>query len=197
MLRRILPPLAATMAVLILAAPGGEITYQYDSRNQLTNSVYSQGVVATYRYDAASNIRDVKLIKDTDGDGLPDYWELLYFGSLAATDGTKDSDSDGMSDYEEYLAGTDPTSNDSALRSCGWWGGYSGPVGYTVQWSSASNRYYTIQWTTSLFTNFVMLATNLPGNPPQNSYFHKTAVSNAFYRVILQDTDVTDGEVVP
>ena len=45
---------------------------------------------------------------DTDGDGLPDWWELKYFDDLTVTDGTIDSDGDGLNDYYEYLAGTSP-----------------------------------------------------------------------------------------
>jgi hypothetical protein len=182
------------LCFLGLVACAGEITYSYDSLNRLTNSVYSQGVVATYRYDAAHNVRDVKLIKDTDNDGLPDYWELLYFGSLTATDGAGDSDGDGLRDYEEYLAGTDPTDPESSMRFYGCWGG--GPSGYTIVWASATNRLYTIQWTTDLMTNFVMLVTNYPGSAPQTGYFHETPVSNAFYRVLLQE-EAPEEEVQP
>ena len=187
----------AGLCALEGAALGGEIVYKYDSLNRLTNSVYSQGVIATYKYDSAHNVREVKLIKDTDNDGLPDYWEMLYFGSLTATDGTTDSDGDGLSDYAEYLAGTDPTDPNSSMRFSGCWGGYSGPSGFNIAWSSSSNRNYTIEWTCNLMTNFTMLVTNIPGAPPQNQYFHETMESNAFYRVILQNNDATDEEVIP
>ncbi len=176
---------------------GGEVTYEYDSLGRLTNSVYSQGVIATYKYDSAHNVREVKLIKDTDNDGLPDYWEMLYFGSLTATDGTMDSDGDGLSDYSEYLAGTDPTDPNSSMGFTGGWGGYDGPQGFTITWASSSNRNYTIEWTMDLMTNFTALVTNIPGAPPQNQYFHESAESNAFYRVILQDVDATEDEAVP
>ena len=45
---------------------------------------------------------------DSDGDGLPDEWEMSYFGTLDRN-GTGDYDGDGVSDYLEYLYGTDPT----------------------------------------------------------------------------------------
>ena len=193
------------LCLLAVAALGGEIIYQYDSLNRLTNTAYSQGVVATYKYDSAHNIREVKLIKDTDGDGLPDYWEMLYFGSLTATDGTKDSDGDGMSDYDEYLAGTDPTDRNSNMSFTGGWGGgggggSNGPTLFTISWSSATNRDYTIQWSTDLMTNFTVLVTNIPGTPPRNQYQHETMATNAFYRVILQDDVVSEtstNEVAP
>jgi len=194
---RLLIVTIAGLCALEGTALGGEIVYKYDSLNRLTNSVYSQGVLATYKYDSAHNVREVKLIKDTDNDGLPDYWEMLYFGSLTATDGTSDFDGDGLSDYEEYLAGTDPTDPNSSMRFYGCGGGNNGPTEFTIVWSSSTNRNYTIEWTTSLMTNFVMLVTNIPGTPPQNQYVHETMESNAFYRVILQDNDASDEEVIP
>jgi hypothetical protein len=46
-------------------------------------------------------------VADSDHDGLPDDWELAYFGSLTATpDG--DPDADGRSNLEEYWNGTNP-----------------------------------------------------------------------------------------
>lgn len=48
------------------------------------------------------------LTADGDHDGLPDSWELTYFGRLDYTDGTRDSDGDGWSDQEEYTNQTNP-----------------------------------------------------------------------------------------
>ncbi len=45
---------------------------------------------------------------DTDGDGMPDAWEIEHFGTLDR-DGTGDFDGDGISDLDEFLNGTDPT----------------------------------------------------------------------------------------
>jgi len=46
---------------------------------------------------------------DTDDDGLPDWWEALYFGSPTAADSEGDEDEDGWTNLEEYVIGTDPT----------------------------------------------------------------------------------------
>ncbi len=45
---------------------------------------------------------------DSDGDGLADVWELLYFGDLTQ-DGSSDYDGDGLTNAEEEALGTDPT----------------------------------------------------------------------------------------
>ncbi len=49
---------------------------------------------------------------DDDGDGLPDWWEIKYFGSL--TQGPNgDYDGDGVSNLNEYLEGTNPADRNS------------------------------------------------------------------------------------
>jgi alpha-tubulin suppressor-like RCC1 family protein/predicted small metal-binding protein len=45
---------------------------------------------------------------DTDLDGLPDAWEMQYFGNLTHN-GNEDADGDGLTNLQEYQAGTDPT----------------------------------------------------------------------------------------
>ncbi len=52
------------------------------------------------------------LMLDSDGDGLPDSWELTYFGNLSQT-ATGDFDGDGVSNLDEFLQGTAPNNNAS------------------------------------------------------------------------------------
>src|ERR1041384_1261302 len=51
---------------------------------------------------------------DSNGNGLPDSWELAHFGNLNQTT-TGDSDGDGVSNLQEFLDGTNPTNSASAL----------------------------------------------------------------------------------
>jgi hypothetical protein len=52
-------------------------------------------------------------VGDTDGNGLPDWWELKYFGVLTGTDPLADPDHDGVSNLNEYRTGTNPTNASS------------------------------------------------------------------------------------
>ena len=46
---------------------------------------------------------------DTDGDGLPDFWELKYFGNSNIADPNADPDGDWFTNLQEYeLYSSDP-----------------------------------------------------------------------------------------
>ena len=45
---------------------------------------------------------------DSDGDGLADWWEMVYFDSLVESDPNDDPDSDGCVNYWEYRLLTSP-----------------------------------------------------------------------------------------
>lgn len=49
---------------------------------------------------------------DFDQDGMPDKWEVKYFGNTSR-DGTGDYDHDGLNDLQEYRYGTSPTAADT------------------------------------------------------------------------------------
>lgn len=49
---------------------------------------------------------------DTDGDGLPDFWENRFFGNLEQT-ASDDPDTDGLDNAGEFAAGSQPNNVDS------------------------------------------------------------------------------------
>ena len=55
---------------------------------------------------------------DSDGDGLPDSWELQYFSSVNDPQAAPnaDPDGDGFNNLQEYLAGTNPLDPNSYLK---------------------------------------------------------------------------------
>ena len=61
-------------------------------------------------HNALSGLFSVLVNPDTNGNGLPDEWEIRYFGSLHAPNGgpNDDPDGDGATNLQEYLAGTNP-----------------------------------------------------------------------------------------
>lgn len=55
--------------------------------------------------------------EDSNANGISDAWEISSLGTIDPVHpGARDSDGDGQSDLGEFLAGTDPTQAESALR---------------------------------------------------------------------------------
>jgi len=49
---------------------------------------------------------------DTDGTGMPDWWQLYYFGKIGVS-GTSDPDGSGYTVLQDYAGGADPTNPNS------------------------------------------------------------------------------------
>lgn len=127
--------------------------------------------------------------QDSDGDGLPDWWEDLYFAGNADADA--DSDGDGVRNLAEYRAGTDPTDVSSMFEFIRI---EPDPMcGIRVEWSSASYRTYILQRSDQLLGGFVDIVTDLPATPPVNVYCDYTATGSGpyFYRLRLQEGTVS------
>ena len=92
--------------------PNWYVDRNYEARSQVHlmvrdasgNGIYDDDGVGFYSMDDDFDI---------DNDGLPDAWEIQYFGSRTAGDPNADSDGDGYSNLQEYLAGTDPLNANS------------------------------------------------------------------------------------
>lgn len=75
----------------------------------------SSGTASDY---ALANIGQVKalfainLATDSDNDGLPDWWEINYFGNLLQT-AAGDADSDGLTNIQELYFTTNPALSDT------------------------------------------------------------------------------------
>ncbi|MGD0088196.1 MAG: S8 family serine peptidase [Verrucomicrobiota bacterium] len=127
---------------------------------------------------------NLQRIVDTDGNGLPDWWELQYFGHLTGTDPNADPDQDGMNNLAEWIAGTNPTNVASNLRLTLVSATNSG--GTVVSWSSVAGKNYWLERSTNLLTGFnAIVNTNIAATAPTNTLTDPAILpgSARFYRV--------------
>ena len=75
-------------------------------------ATYGDNGILTRPTDAGGwpTLKSTHAPKDSDGDGMPDEWEIQYgLNPHDASDGFLDKDKDGYTNVEEYLNSTDPT----------------------------------------------------------------------------------------
>ena len=124
---------------------------------------------------------------DSDGDGLPDAWELAHGLDPFSNDAALDSDGDGLSNAQEFLAGTDPQSAASTLRLEVRWAGDE----FRLRFAALAGRSYVVETRldleTGAWTNF--FATNsLPG-PQLIELPVATNGAQHFYRLVTPDSN--------
>jgi len=122
------------------------------------------------------------------GDGIPDTWRLLWFGTIYNPQSAADADpdGDGASNWEEYVAGTNPLDSTSVFQVLP--GSSAAPSSFTLQWSSVANKSYTIQSSFSISPgNWTTLASNILGNGQTMQWTDSNATGKAqFYRALVQ-----------
>ena len=99
---------------------------------------------------------------DSDGDGVPDAWELAHGTNPHSPDGEADPDGDGFTNRSEYLAGTDPQASGSLLRLEA--GGVSAD-GLELAFNTAANRYHRLLSRDTLAVGTWNTVTNFPAAP--------------------------------
>ena len=180
-------------------APGASFTV-LTSGNAITgafSNVVDGGTITTtdgyarftVNYAGANAVRLSGLvIVDSDGDGLPDWWEDQFgLNKNNPADAQLDSDGDGVSNLNEFRAGTSPNNPASAFRV----------VMLTretndmrVTWSALGGKSYVVQATSSLTVPFVDISPliNVSGTIETTMDYVDTGVlpgTQRFYRVRL------------
>jgi hypothetical protein len=137
----------------------------------------AQNGLLTIRYPGAPG--------DSNGNGVPDAWEILHFGLVTNVSNTTDADRDGLSDYYEYKAGTDPRDPDSCIAIHA--AETPGTAGFALHWYSVAGATYAIERSSDLLAtgSFDRIRHNLPATPPINVYTDSPPAANGsfFYRI--------------
>jgi len=90
------------------ATSGADVGPFYAARFRAKDTVMSASDISTQYNTEKTDFVGA----DSDSNGLPDWWEIRYFGSLAQSP-NGDYDGDGVSNLNEYLEGTEPTDRNS------------------------------------------------------------------------------------
>lgn len=100
-------------------------------------------------------------VGDTDVNGLPDWWELKYFGVLTGTNPNGDADHDGASNLFEYQTGTNPTNVVSYFHITRLTPGTTNKIfAYT-----APAHFYTLQRSTNLALGWASVTNQIRISP--------------------------------
>jgi len=152
-------------------APDGTLSYTpillADGTATVSVVLYDNGGTAHGGVDrSASQTFAIRVIGDTDGDGIHDAYELRYWGDLSTAHGGSDRDSDGFPDVSEYLADTDPTNAVSRLVIESIAPFTLLGAGVDITWQSVTTRLYRVERSTNLRQaggGFSPFTNNVPG----------------------------------
>lgn len=95
----------------------------------------------TGTYSVVVNANDT----DTDGDGIPDAWETLYFGGPTNAVATE-TNAAGVSNWDAFVTGIDPNDPDGALRARM----DRGADGMELRWNTVPYAAYRVESSTNI-----------------------------------------------
>lgn len=99
---------------------------------------------------------------------------------------TTTPDHDGANNMAEYLAGTDPLSNQSVFKFINIQPGL--PSGVVIQWSGVSGKSYSLERSFQVAASYTAIANNLLATNSLMSFYDPTATGAGpyFYRLKMQ-----------
>jgi subtilisin family serine protease len=157
------PHVSGAVAFAAMNFPSETVTQRI--QRVLANVDVIPGLTGKVRTGGRLNLQRMM---DTDANGLPDWWELQYFGHLTGSDPNADADHDGMSNLAEWLAGTNPTNASSCLQLIAI--PPNNPNVFVVSWPSVAGKYYRLERATNLLTGFnSVVQTNIAATAPTNT----------------------------
>lgn len=141
-------------------------------------------------YDAAPMSTNIITItstipsSDSDGDGMPDDWEMKYGLDPARNDALEDFDHDGVSNINEYKAGTNPADPSSKLILMAVMQGSQ----LKLSFSTKAGKSYHLDYRVDLTGPWSQLA-KVPSTPQDGAFEMTQTISPVakalYYRIVL------------
>jgi hypothetical protein len=124
------------------------------------------------------------ILPDTDGDGLPDAWELANGTNPNLNDALADADHDGLNNLQEFIAGTSPTNAASVLKIETF---QRLGTNLILSFPAVSNRGYTVQTRADLGVSNWQNWQEIPAAPSNRTVWLTNGFimeTNRFYRLL-------------
>jgi len=123
---------------------------------------------------------------DSDGLGLPDLWQLHYFGTLGHNPATVAAS--GMTLYDEFHARTDPGNAASCFMLTRGAFQAGDPACVQLRWRSRPYQRYVVEWATNIPYGSWTEEAILPATPYTNFYTNRVEdTKRKYYRVRVGD----------
>jgi hypothetical protein len=128
---------------------------------------------------------------NTDGDGIPGWWMIQYFGHITGQTfdqslAQDDPNGTGMTTLQDFIAGTNPTDPTSVFQVVVE--PPASPGGnVTLNWSAVAGRTYSVQYKYNLGDPTWNPMTGAPTiNGSQGQFAVPTDQASRFYRIVVQ-----------
>ena len=146
------------------------------SSNSAEQVVFSNESTASAYLDSfdIADAEQVGEMPDTDADGIPDWWEQKHFGDTTACTAGAPSGNGDLTYEETYIAVLDPFAYDPLFVAL---------ENSDVVWTPKPSRLYDVEWTPSLHSNFVAIASEIAWPTDHYPDAAHTNEPASFYRV--------------
>lgn len=126
-------------------------------------------------------------VTDTDGDGIPAYWEVLHFGGSTNAIPTEDSDHDKADNYSEYMVFTIPTDSNSVPEIVWEFSPTGDDIEVEARFNALRSRTYSMETTTNLVSGtWSNITGQVRGNDAELGFVSTNSTGAGMYRVRVQ-----------
>jgi len=148
--------------------------------------------LVVYNAQFTNDWQSISAFRDTDGDGIPDWWEHINF--LGATNAVSSALAANEINtlLEAYVAGLDPNNADEVfyIQAQAALSDTLSTI-HVLNWPSAPGRIYDLQYSTNLLSGgFVSLpgGSGIPASPAMNTFTNTNPpqVDTIYYRAVVR-----------